>query len=119
MDGLNDRPETVAEIGPGASIGVGVAALLSGSGRLHAVEPHDRLSIAANLALFDELAEMFKRREPVIAYDVDGRRLSPAPNAFPHHILDEARLEEALDESRLNAIRHSIETALGGGRRAR
>lgn len=118
IDGLDDRPETVVEIGPGASIGVGLAALISGSGRLHAVEPYDRLSIAANQTLFDELAEMFKRREPVVAYDVEGRRLSPAPNAFPHHILDEARLEEALEESRLNAIRASIETALGDGRRA-
>ena len=114
MDGLNDRPETVVEIGPGASIGVGVAALISGSGRLHAIEPYERLSIAANLALFDELAEMFKRREPVIAYDVDGRRLSPAPNEFPHHILDEARLDEALDESRLNAIRNSIRASGNG-----
>lgn len=115
LDGLNDRPETVVEIGPGASIGVGLAALISGSGRLHAVEPYDRLSLAANQTLFDELVGMFKRREPVIAYDREGRRLSPAPNEFPHHILGEARLAESLEESRLNAIRASIETALGDG----
>lgn len=108
MAGLNARPETVVELGPGRSLGVGVAALVSGSGRLHAVEPYDQPSIAANLAIFDELVGMFRRREPAIPYSVSGRHLSPAPCEFPYHILDEARLGKALEKSRLNAIRDSI-----------
>ena len=118
MAGLDARPETVVELGPGRSLGVGAAALISGSGRLHAVEPYDQPSIAANLAIFDELVGMFRRREPAIPYSASGRRLSPAPREFPYHILDEARLGKALEKSRLNAIRDSIGRATGDGRRA-
>lgn len=107
-NGLDGPPETVVEIGPGDSLGVGLAALISGCGRLHAVEPQGRPSIEANAAIFDELAGMFTRREPAEAYDA--RALAPCD--FPHRILNAARLEKVLAEDRLNAVRDSIERAL-------
>ena len=113
-DGLNDRPETVVEIGPGDSLGVGLAALISGSDCLHAIDPAGQPIVESNIAVFDELAAMFKRREPASAYNVRGRTLNPlaGPYDFPHHVLDDARLEEVLAESRLNAVRDSIEQAI-------
>jgi len=109
-DGFDDRPEAVVEIGPGDSLGVGLAALISGSSRLHAVESQGRPSVEANAAMFDELAGMFARREPAPAYSAGRRALEPC--GFPHHVLDADRLEEVLAESRLNALRDSIERAI-------
>jgi hypothetical protein len=67
--GLRTMPASVAEIGPGNSLGVGLAALLSGSARFYALDVVAYSSTDRNLRMLDRLVERFRNR---------------APKAFPH-----------------------------------
>jgi hypothetical protein len=53
-------PESVAEFGPGDSLGVGLAALLSGSNRYSALDVHRDGSTERTLRIFDELVALFR-----------------------------------------------------------
>ena len=75
--GLPHAPETVCEIGPGETIGAGLAALLSGAERYLAIDGAWAWDTARNLAMFDALAELFRRPGAAPADDRAGPRLEP------------------------------------------
>lgn len=60
--GLNNIPVTVGEIGPGDSIGIGLAALLSGVKNYYALDLVRHTELNNNLILLEELAELFKSK---------------------------------------------------------
>ena len=63
---LNDKvPETVAELGPGFSLGIGLAALLSGSKRLYTLDVVKHWDNEKNLVIFEELIEFFKNKTSI------------------------------------------------------
>lgn len=111
--GLPVDPEVVAEIGPGDSLGVGLAALLCGARRYYAFDAVAHASVAVNLEVFDRLVALLSARSPIPA---DGPFCSLLPSLdcsdFPIGILDEARLSRALDPDRVSALRLSLQ---GGG----
>ena len=97
-------PKTVAELGPGGSLGVGLAALLSGADTYYALDIVKYSEIESNLALLDDLVALFRNRTPVsTGYAGDSHE-----PAFPHHILTDDVLAETLSESRLADIRRAI-----------
>src|SRR6516164_1896744 len=107
-NGLNSDVKTVAELGPGDSLGVGIAALLSGCERYFAFDVVRYAHAERNLKVFDELVTLFRARADI-----------PANNEFPEikpvlgthgfpKILTEKRLNDALSEHRLDQIRKSI-----------
>jgi hypothetical protein len=61
--GMRTLPRTFAELGPGDSIGVGLAAMLSGVDRYYALDVVRFSDTASNLAIFDELAALSKARD--------------------------------------------------------
>ena len=61
--GMLATPRTLAELGPGDSIGVGLAALLSGVDRYYALDVVRFSNTASNLAIFDEIAALSKARD--------------------------------------------------------
>ena len=63
--GSKNIPKRIIELGPGDSLGVGLAALLSGSDQYTALDVHKYSDIKSNLKIFDELIELFKKREPI------------------------------------------------------
>ncbi|MCX5752849.1 MAG: methyltransferase domain-containing protein [Candidatus Krumholzibacteria bacterium] len=65
--GMRAIPRTLAELGPGDSIGVGLAALLSGVDRYYALDVVRFSNTVANLAIFDELAALSKARDPSVS----------------------------------------------------
>jgi SAM-dependent methyltransferase len=65
--GMREMPRTLAELGPGDSIGVGLAALLSGVDRYYALDVVRFSDTASNLAVFDELAALSKGWNPSVA----------------------------------------------------
>ena len=107
--GLPARFDTVAELGPGDSLGIGIAAMLSGARRYVALDAVPFARVASDIEVFDQLAALFERREPLpgpdeyphIAPDVDSL-------GFPHELLDPARLTSALAPERKRAIRAAL-----------
>ena len=102
--GLNPFPRVVAELGPGTSFGVGLAALLCGAEVYYAIDelPHARLDV--NMEALDQLVEFFRARED----PTEERGTRKTLNRFPGHILTDRALDENLDESRVEQIRQSL-----------
>jgi hypothetical protein len=107
--GIPTMHSHVAELGPGDSLGVGLAALLCGASRYVALDAKSHADSAHNLAIFEDLVELFRRREPI-----PGTEEFPLvqPNlqsyGFPARILSEDRLSSVLSESRIEGIRAAI-----------
>jgi hypothetical protein len=99
----------VAELGPGDSLGVGLAALLSGADRYVALDAKPHANPGQNLAIFEQLVELFRRRSPIPG-DTEFPLVRPKLQdyRFPSAFLSEDRLASALSESRINDIRAAI-----------
>ncbi len=60
--GIPSVPKIVAELGPGSSIGTGLAALLAGAEKYYALDLIPFSDITTNLKIFDQLVDLFTRR---------------------------------------------------------
>ena len=102
-------PKKVAELGPGDSLGIGFAALLSGCESIRAFDVIKYWNIERNLKIFEELVVLFKNKAP-IPDNTEYPKVQPQLDtyAFPDNILSEEILKESLSESRLEAIREEI-----------
>jgi len=114
--GYEGVPASVAELGPGDSLGVGLAAILCGADTYRALDVKRFSNPARNLRILDELVELFRRRCP--------RSLGGWPDydrfldqhLFPSHILDEERLHRSLAPERLEAVRAALGWGASPGR---
>lgn len=111
-NGFDTWPETVAELGPGESLGVGICALLTGSSKYYALDLVKFTSWATCLELLPALVDLFRRRER-IPDAVEFPDLQPELGSyeFPRHVLPSDRLNATLSEPRIL----EIENALRGG----
>ena len=111
-------PEVVAELGPGDSIGIGLAALLTGAEKYFALDIVRYSDLQSNLEIFDELVRLFEDRAAI-----PGHEEFPAvypeleSYAFPHDLLSDDTLNAALDAARLADIRSSLEQVGNAGSR--
>jgi hypothetical protein len=107
--GLDTCPRVVAELGPGDSLGTGLAALLSGCDEYYGFDVVEHASSAGNVAIFEQLVELFKNRTPIPGRD-EFPFVKPYLDdyAFPAHILDEERMDRCLEGSRIEKIRASL-----------
>jgi SAM-dependent methyltransferase len=105
----------IAELGPGDSLGVGLAALIAGAEQYYAFDVAPFSSQARNLQVFDELVGLFQQRA-----DLPGRAEIPqikpaiADERFPIHILNDDRMAKALDPARIAALRLDLSGDAGG-----
>ena len=106
--GMQDMPYAVVELGPGNSLGTGIATLLSGAERYIAVDAFPHVRTDTNIAVMHELAELFRARAPrpragfpAIDHLLDAR-------LFPSHILGERELAAALAPDRLDLIDDAV-----------
>jgi len=108
-NGLNPYPKIVAELGPGDSLGVGLAALISGCDKYFAFDVVEHANVETNAKIFDELVTLFKNRTPIPG-DEEFPSVRPCLEEyeFPADILDETRLQHALEESRIERIKNSV-----------
>jgi hypothetical protein len=115
-NGLNSDVKRVAELGPGDSLGVGIAALLSGCERYLAFDVIPHAYAERNLKIFDELVTLFQLRADIPAND-EFPEVKPVLGSyeFPKQILTDERLNHALNEYRLDQIRKSIVDTDGEG----
>lgn len=100
-------PNSVAEFGPGSSIGVGLCALLAGAAAYTGLDVVDSTHAGLNLEAFDRLVEMFRSRRPVPQSGAFAPIFTPAADwAFPAALLP--NLEWSLEPDRLRRIRADI-----------
>ncbi len=105
----NGVPKKVAELGPGDSLGIGIAALLSGCQCIIALDVIKYWDVERNLKIFEELIVLFKNKAP-IPDNNEYPAVSPRLNNydFPNNIISDEILEESLSEQRIDAIREEI-----------
>ena len=108
-NGLNPYPKVIAELGPGDSLGIGLAALISGCDKCFAFDVVEHANIERNLAIFDELVTLFKDKT-AIPGDDEWPKVKPRLEeyGFPADILNDNKLHQALESSRIERIRDSI-----------
>ena len=104
--GMKAVPATVAELGPGSTVGVGLAALLSGARRYIGLDVVKHTDLAANVGLLDELGRLFARRAPAPAGGWP--ELGASSSRFPDHVLDDRTLAAAGAPERVAAIRRVL-----------
>jgi hypothetical protein len=113
--GLKQVPCSMAEFGPGDSLGIGLSAMLSGVDRYYAFELVEFASFATSLPIFEELVDLFTKREPI----PDNREfpgVGPAISdfKFPADILTEEVLERTLAKDRIEKIRGLLSDSEAG-----
>lgn len=103
-------PRVVAELGPGDSIGIGIAALLSGAEQYAALDILRYSDLGRSKAMVDELASLFRERAPLPGGE-EFPSLKPAldSEAFPHHLLGGDALQAALAPERVSRIRAALD----------
>jgi SAM-dependent methyltransferase len=107
-------PHTVAELGPGDSIGMGLCALLCGSERYIGLDVVPFADLSGNAAVLAELVDLFKARAP-IPDDTEFPRVKPKLDdyAFPHDILSDEVLAETLSNERIAALHAQVMAGSG------
>jgi methyltransferase family protein len=110
--GLWDFPQVVAELGPGDSLGLGFAALLSGADQYYAFDVVEYANNEKNLEIFDELLDLFQQRAD-IPDDVEFPSVHPSLESydFPADVLSEDHLNRALSKQRIERLRSSVVNA--------
>lgn len=114
-NGLITRPDVIAELGPGDSLGIGLAALISGANKYYAFEVVEHTINKRNIEILDELVDLFRKREK-IPDETEFPEVKPNLESyeFPYHILPDEYLNEALRQDRLDSIRNALLTSGSG-----
>jgi SAM-dependent methyltransferase len=108
-------PRVVAELGPGASVDTGLAALLCGAETYYGLDVVPFAATDGVLQRFEELLHMFRARAqlpnrngfPLLEHYLDA-------TGFPSRLLTDEHLAITLAEPRLNRIRASIRALKAG-----
>lgn len=108
--GLDTDPRSVAELGPGDSLGIGLAALLTGANHYAGLDIFEYAGAARNAAVLDGLIDLFAARSPIPDSNEfpDVKPYLPSYE-FPRRILSEERLVRALAPERVSAIRRALD----------
>ena len=108
-NGLSTQPDAIAELGPGDSLGIGLAALLSGANQYYAFDVVEHASNKRNIEIFDDLVNLFKKREK-IPDETEFPEVEPHLESyeFPNYILTDEHLNEALKQDRTESIRNAL-----------
>lgn len=81
------HPSTVLELGPGDSIGLGIAALISGAERYIGLDVLPHMNVAANIHAFHEIVELFRRKADIPNEDSFPNLYPRLPSyGFPNHL---------------------------------
>ena len=102
--GMRTLPTAVAELGPGKSLGTGLAALLSGAERYAAIDVVRHASVATTAPLLEPMAELFRERAPCPPRGFPDYSDVLDARLFPSQILTDERLGRALDTARVAEI---------------
>lgn len=108
QSGMATPPLSVAELGPGKSLGAGLAAMLCGADRYYALDITDYRDANLNLRILDELVALLQARasRPTRGWPCFDNMLDE--RLFPSAILTDALLDKTMSEQRIAGIRRAI-----------
>ena len=107
--GLETRPDTLVELGPGDPVGVGRAALLTGTERYLALDVVGHADAARAVEVFDRIHALLRERADMPGDDrFPGVHPKLDDYRFPSHVLDEGRLDAALAPERVARLRAAV-----------
>ena len=99
---LKDVPKIkkIAEIGPGDSLGVGIAGLLTGAEEYYAFDVIEHANRERNIQIASELAGYFKERMDLPHKEYEFRNTHPLLDdySFPNYIFDDSSTIETLEK---------------------
>jgi Methyltransferase domain len=112
--GLDTDPKTIAELGPGDSLGMGLCALLTGADKYFAFDVVEFANLQRNISIFDSLIPLLQSRASIPGPD-EFPEVKPSLESyeFPSNILTPERMEKALSSGRLERIRKSLDGTSG------
>lgn len=112
-NGFTDPPLTVAELGPGDTFGLGLAALLCGANSYYGLDIVAHTDRMANLPVLAQLVDLLESRAPRPSRGWPDFDHLLDVHLFPSSLLTEARLRVSLDPNRIQRIRSAIEAPDG------
>lgn len=108
--GLGSNPAVVAELGPGNSIGTGIAALLAGANEYHGLDAVAYRSMSPDSKLFDGILDLLQSCADIPSAPEFPEAKPPlASYAFPREVLSPERLSKALAPDRVERIRRAYQ----------
>lgn len=111
-NGLNTYPKVVAELGPGDSLGIGLAALVSGCEKYYAFDVVEHATLEKNIIIFHEIVALFRGKTPIPdAKEFPELKPYLKNYDFPSDIFNDDWLSVALNAERLKKIEDSIHNA--------
>jgi SAM-dependent methyltransferase len=114
--GLPTEFDTVAELGPGDSLGIGLSAMLTGANRYFALDALAHARMSSNLATLDRLVELFSDRPDLPDVQEFPEIWPPVSSLrFPETILNHARLGTSMHPARIGAIRSAVRSGNADG----
>ena len=106
--GLPAIPYTFGELGPGASLGVGIASLLCGSTKYYALDLKSYANTEENLRILEELLVMLQERRPRPTKGWPDYDEYLQDGLFPHDILSSKVILDSTSKERVEAIRKAV-----------
>ena len=107
-NGIGQVPASILELGPGESIGTGVAALLCGAERYVAIDAVPHMKPDANVAHFHELVRLLRTRAPRTRGGIPVLDPYLDELGFPSSALPAAHLEGTMEPQRLRRIEQAV-----------
>lgn len=114
--GLNADPRHVVELGPGQSLGIAAASLLTGAEHYTGLDIRAYALPEVDLATLSELEGLLAAREPIPGRE-EFPRLRPYLDnwAFPKAILTDERLRRSLAPERVERVRDALACRCASG----
>ncbi|MGP8011957.1 MAG: methyltransferase domain-containing protein [Halobacteriota archaeon] len=108
-NGLQTVPRVIAEIGPGPTLGAGLAAILSGADNYYALDIVPYAKNKQNVEVFDELVSLFRARKR-IPDNNEWPLLKPKLESysFPDDLLPEDFINECTSAERVGHVRDKL-----------
>jgi hypothetical protein len=107
--GLQSMPHSILELGPGESLGTGLAALLCGAQRYAAIDVVRHASVTSTRPVLRELTTMFQNRAPRPVKGWPDYDAELDARLFPSAILPDEDLAHTLKPSRVAQIGAAVE----------
>ena len=102
-------PHTIAEIGPGESLGTGIAALISGADHYYAFDSVRLADPGADQKMLEDLIQLFQKEEDIPGPD-EFPLVKPFLSSyeFPKSLLTSRHLKEKMRKERLVNLRQAL-----------